>query len=140
MSVKEFFQKAWIVIKRFWYVPVLVVLAGVSFFFLRDKNIFVDLLKNTFKQYNEDIEKVNEVHRKELEQREKAQQEFEQRRVQIEQQFQEQNRELNDNHKKEIDKIIKETNNDPNELARRLSEEYGFQVVLPVEARKENEQ
>lgn len=139
MSIKEFFQKAWIVIKRFWYVPVIGVLAIIGLVLFKEKNIFMDLLKGTFKQYNEDIEKVNEIHRKELEQRELAQRQFEERRTQIEQQFQEQNRQLSEDHKKQIDKIIKETNNNPDELARRISEQYGFEVVLPIEERNKVE-
>ena len=133
MNVKEFFQKTWITIKHFWYIPVLVVLAGLTFLLAKGsgKNVWLDLIKGASSQYKDDMEKVNEIHRKELEARDKAQRDAETRRQQIETAFQEQNRALTEERKKEIEKIIKDTKNDPTEIAKKLSEQYGFEVVLP---------
>jgi hypothetical protein len=129
-----FFKKAWLWIKKHWKIFALILGAVVGFVLFRGKNI----------SFSEDFNKIKDNHAEELRKIDEAR--AEERRLAaenaarlestlktIEDEYSKKKQELDGKKKQEITRIVKESGDDPDELARRLSEATGFQVILPTD-------
>lgn len=127
-----FLQRAWAWIKKYWKIIALIVGAVVAFVLLRGRDV----------SFAEDFRKIQDAHEEELRKIEEAR--AEERRLNaenvarlekalrtIEEEYSRQRLELDAKKKKEIERIVEESGDDPDELAQRLSEATGFRIILP---------
>ena len=129
MATKLFLKKAWAWLKRYWFAPFIVVYTLVLWFVFDKKNAAYEILKVRNENYEKEISILNESHRKEIEKRDKILQEYTSIVDEIEKKYREDSRTLTDKKKKEIKKIVESNINNPEEIAKRISEEYGFLYV-----------
>lgn len=129
-----FLKKAWAWVKKYWKILALVLGAIVGFVLFRGQNI----------SFAEDFKKIKDSHEEELRQIEAARAEERRRHEEnaakleralktVQEEYDKQRKELDSKKKKEIKKIVEEAGDDPEELARRLSEATGFTVILPTD-------
>tara|TARA_R100000152_G_C6705189_1_gene133917 strand:+ start:97 stop:510 length:414 start_codon:yes stop_codon:yes gene_type:complete len=129
MATKLFLKKAWAWLKRYWFAPFIVVYTLVLWFVFDKKNAAYEILKVRNENYEKEISILNESHRKEIEKRDKILQEYTSIVDEIEKKYREDSRTLTDKKKKEIKKIVESNINNPEEIAKRIGEEYGFLYV-----------
>lgn len=120
-------------VKKYWQVALLIVGVIVGVVIFRRKDI----------SFVEDYQKIQDVHKKELDAIQAANDE-ERKKLQanqaqlqtaldtIQKQYDSQQKQLDDAKKAEIAQIVKDHGNDPDALAQKLSDATGFKVILPT--------
>jgi len=138
ITTKLFLKKSWTWIKNYWYVPVLVIYTVVVYALSR-KN--TGTLKNVFEtrkgSYEKQIKVLNDSHKKELEKKEELILQYHDTIERLDNEYKKQNLTLRDWERDKVKKIVEETHNDSKARVKRISEEFGFELVDILE--EENE-
>lgn len=125
-------RKIWSFVKTHWYIPVAIVIAVVLFFISKGNSTgLFDIITKSRESHLKEVDKLNEIHAEEIEKRDVAIKKYNKTVEAVEKQYKEENKALNRKKKKQIKKIVDEVGEDPNELAKRISEATGFDIVLP---------
>ena len=127
-----FLSKAWAWIKKSWELVIgLIVGFLVAFFALREGPVSEGFraLKKIRKDEEELEEKIEDELSSQAEKEKRIDEETQKRLAEIEEKFKEKNQELEQDKKEEVKRIVRETEGDPSELARRLSELTGLSVA-----------
>jgi hypothetical protein len=66
-------QKAWLAVKKFWYVPVLLVVAVILAVVYRKNTSVIEMLYNTLDSYKEQAAKLDKLNKEQLAQKEDLQ-------------------------------------------------------------------
>jgi uncharacterized protein HemX len=129
-ATKAFLKKTWEAIKKYWkYLLALAYGIGVWIFFRdRTKNV-IDILNITKDSNKKQIDKIEEINKQELKERDKLIAEHSKIIRGIEEKYAEENKKLSAKKKEEIKKLVEEHRNNPAELAKMLGEEFGFLYV-----------
>ena len=128
LKAKHFTQRAWVWIKNYWYVPLLVVLA-LAALFVKRSDIALKLLKTRTESYKEQIDVLNESHTSEITKRDEIIRVHQEVMEQLDEQLEEDLSELEKNKEKRVKEIIKENHGDPEELSKALSNAFGITFV-----------
>ena len=121
----------WSFVKKYWQIFVAILLFAVGFFFFNHRtDELAEALDAARKRHDDELKAIKEAHEKELARKEAALKKLQETIAAVELQYQQAQKELDDKKRKEITKIVEETYNDPEELARRLQESTGFKIVL----------
>ena len=128
LKAKHFTQRAWVWIKNYWYVPLLVVLA-LAALFVKRSDIALKLLKTRTESYKEQIDVLNESHTNEIAKRAEIIQVHQEVMEQLDEQLEEDLSEIEKNKEKRVKEIIKESHGDPEELSKALSNAFGITFV-----------
>lgn len=119
-------------IKKYWQLIALVVGVVVSVFFLkRREQSFADDYKKINEIHSEEIKRIQEAREKERLQLVENQRKLEATLAEIKKKYDEEDRQLDNKKKSEIEKLVKEHSDDPDVLADKLSQATGFRVILP---------
>lgn len=129
-----FLKKAWVWIKSYWYVPVIILAAIVGFVVTRKVPLsLMQIISKRRELHQKEVEAIDEIHEEEIKEREKSLETYHKTIKEIEEKYEKDSKELSAKKKKKIKKIVEKTHNDPGELARQLSEQMGFEVIYPEE-------
>ena len=128
LKAKHFTQRAWVWIKNYWYVPLLVVLA-LAALFVKRSDIALKLLKTRTESYKEQIDVLNESHTNEIAKRDEIIRVHQEVMEQLDEQLEEDLSEIEKNKEKRVKEIIKENHGDPEELSKALSNAFGITFV-----------
>ena len=128
LKAKHFTQRAWVWIKNYWYVPLLVVLA-LAALFVKRSDIALKLLKTRTESYKEQIDVLNESHTNEIAKRDEIIKVHQEVMEQLDVQLEEDLSEIEKNKEKRVKEIIKESHGDPEELSKALSNAFGITFV-----------
>ena len=126
-----FLKKAWAFLKAYWYVPVAligVILALV----LRKKNVvdWAEILDNARNSHLDEVDAIDRAHELEIARREQALKRMEEARKAIESEYRARQKELDSAKKKEIERILKKTKDDPQAMADELEKSTGYRVIV----------
>ena len=125
-----FLSKAWAWIKKSWKLLVgLVVGIVVTAFTLGRGADGFEILKKMRKDEEELEEKIDDELAAQAEREKRIDEETQKRLAEIEQQFKEKNQELEQEKKEEVKRIVRETEGNPSELAKKLSALTGLSVA-----------
>jgi DNA polymerase II small subunit/DNA polymerase delta subunit B len=123
-------QKIWVWLKNYWYVPVILIAIVVTAIVTGGKvGNLLKLLKSSQTSYEDQIRVLNESHQKELEEREKLNKKYQEVIANLEKEFAAKSTELTEKEKKEVEKLTKTYNDDPQELSKIISERFGISYV-----------
>lgn len=126
-------RKVWLYIKKHWWIPLIVV--GILLLLLLTRRNSADALIGIIKQqrdsYNKERDVIDKVHVEEIKKRDRALKIYKATMDAIEHKYEEQNKQLDKRKRKEIEKLVNENSDNPEELTKRLSEATGFRVVMP---------
>ena len=133
LAAKKALKKAWVWTKAHWWAPLLFLLGAVGFliFILTKNSAFLaavmDAAEGARESYKKEIETLNELHRKEAEEKSKVLEEYNKSLKALEEEYAKRNESLNAKKKKELKKLVEESYNDPDKLAKELAKLYGLE-------------
>ena len=127
LIAKQILQKTWFYIKNYWWVGALIALGFVLHkFFLFDKDVLGGLYKEKAKQNEKELKVINETHKQERVEKERATEDF---KVAVEA-LEEERKQAGEKVKKEEKKRIKEIVAMPEkERVSALADEFGLEIV-----------
>lgn len=127
-----FLQKTLLFIKKYWHIFLIIGGALAAFIFLRKRDTsFIDELRKVQESHDEEIKQINLVREEERRQHAENLRRRDEALAVVQKQYDENMQQLDSKKKKEIEKLVKEHGNDPEALAKQLSELTGFTVILP---------
>jgi flagellar motility protein MotE (MotC chaperone) len=133
LAVKTFLKKAWVWTKSHAWVPIMVLLAivGLLLYALSRNSAFISAVLDAFEgkreAYKKEMAVLNETHKKEVEEKNKALAVYNENLTALEEEYAKRNETLDAAKKRELKKLVKESYNDPEKLSRKLAELYGFE-------------
>ena len=133
LTAKSKLKKAWVWIKKHWWAPVLflLMLVGLLLYLLTRNSAFltavIDAYEGSRESYKKEIEVLDEIHKKEAEEKSKVLEEYNKNLKVLEEEYAGRNEELSSNKKKELKKLVEESYNNPDKLARELAILYGLE-------------
>ena len=127
LIAKQILQKTWFYIKNYWWVGALIALGFVLHkFFLFDKDVLGGLYEEKAKQNEKELKVINETHKHERVEKERATEDF---KVAVET-LEEERKQAGEKVKKEEKKRIKEIVAMPEEeRLHTLADEFGLEIV-----------
>ena len=127
-------KKVWLYIKNYWWIPAIIIAIGVVYFFTqKSPDTLISMLRNAQETNEKEVKKLEEIHSEEILKREDALRMYHLTLEQLEDKYAAQEEKLDRKKKKEIKKIIEESNGDPQEIAKKLSQITGFEIVYSKE-------
>jgi len=132
-----FFQKFWLYLKKYWQ-PVLLAIAGIMGFFLFRRNTqnWTDRIKELQDQHDTELKKIDDARAEEDAAHKKDIKDLQVTLDSVQKQYDDAKKVLDENKKAEITEIIKKYQDDPDGLAKELSDATGFPVVTTSEEKK----
>ena len=127
LIAKQILQKVWFYIKNYWWVGALIALGFVLHkFFLFDKDVLGGLYEEKAKQNEKELKVINETHKHERVEKERATEDF---KVAVEA-LEEERKQAGEKVKKEEKKRIKEIVAMPEEeRVSALADEFGLEII-----------
>lgn len=124
-------KKIWTFLCHYWWVPLIIFVA--AYFILTGKPLgkVADLLKKTNDAHKAELENIEQETAKKQEAERIAQEKLRETLKAVEQHYKDAQQDLDAKKRDEIKKIVADTKDDPEELARQLQELTGFKVILP---------
>ena len=132
-AVKIFLKKGWVWIKTHAWAPILLLLGIVGFllYIITRNSAFLaavlDAAEGSRESYKKEIDLLNESHKKEADEKSKILEEYNKSLKALEEEYAKRNEELDSKQKKELKKLVEESYNDPDMLARELAALYGLE-------------
>lgn len=125
-------QTALTYVKKYWAVALLVVgtIVGLLLFRQRDAS-FADKLKKIQDAHDEEIKRIQEARDQEEKQHQVNLKQLQDTLDLVQQRYDEAKQELDDKKRAQVEDIVKKYSDNPDELAKQLSEATGFAIVLP---------
>lgn len=119
-------------LKAYWYVPAIVLAIIVTLAIWRKvPRSLVDMIAKRREIHQKEVEAIDRIHEEEIARREKALKDYHSTIKAIEEKYEKDKILLNNRKKKQIKKIVEETQGDPDLLAKKLADQTGFQIVYP---------
>ena len=128
ISIKAFIKKAVAWCKKYWQILAGAAVPIILMLVFRKKGDLEKVLNRVRDDYEKEINVINIAQNKEIEDREAARKLYTESIKQIEKRYTESQKTLDRKKKKEIEKIILENANNPDEITRRISEITGFEI------------
>lgn len=123
----------WSFIKKYWELFLLVAGALAAMFLLqRQKESFLDDVKRIQDAHDEEVKKINAARDEERRQRIENEKRLSAALTAIQAQYDAAKMELDSKKKKEVEQLVKDFGDNPEELAKKLSQATGFVIILPT--------
>ena len=87
----------------------------------------VDVLEGASKSHKDEVDKLNELHNKEVSAKNRILREYQMNLEKVEEEFKKRNEELSATKKKELKKMVEEGHNDPERLSREIAQMFGLE-------------
>ena len=133
LVVKKFLKKSWAWMKAHAWAPILFLLGVIGFllFVVTRNSAFLaavmDAAQGSRESYKKEVDLLNESHKKEAEEKSKVLEEYNKNLKALEEEYANRNEELDSKKKKELKKLVEESYNDPDKLAKELARLYGLE-------------
>jgi flagellar motility protein MotE (MotC chaperone) len=133
LAIKTAFKKGWVWVKTHAWLPIMILLSvvGLLLYALTRNAAFmtavIDAFEGQRESYKKEIEILNDTHKKEGEEKIKALDAYNENLKALEEEYAQHNEVLSASKKKELKKLVDESYNDPDKLAKELAELYGLE-------------
>lgn len=131
-QIKEFFQTAWLFIKKYWGVFVAVIVGVVFIVISRDRQKVIETLFKQTKEINDqhkkELEKVQQEYQQERERRDRIEKTYQETLSRIEKEKQDALVDLDKNKKKELKQIIENFQDDPDKMSERINRLFNIPI------------
>ena len=123
-------KKCWVWLKNHWQIPFLVVWS-ILIWILARKNTeaMSEVLEAKKESYQRQIQVLRESHNTEILKRENLIKEYTDSLRKVEENFRKKEKELSDIQKNEIKEVVIKSKGNPDEIKKRIEEEFGFKFV-----------
>ena len=125
--VKSGLKKAYVWLKYNWKVPLLI--AWSLFIFIvsrRNTEAMKGVLEANKKAHREEIDILNKSHREEIIKLKNLQQQYEDTILELEKEFEVQNRKLSEKHIEDVKEIVIKSRGNPEEIIRKIENDFGI--------------
>ena len=126
LATKAFLKKAWTWLKHNWYVPLVVVYTLLLWALFRRKDEALKILEIRSESYKAQIEAINKAHTEEIKKRDEILEKYSETVKKLEEDFNKNNQELDEKKKKDVKELVEKYYNDPDTLAKMISDKFGF--------------
>jgi hypothetical protein len=132
LKAKLLVKKSWLLAKKFWWIVVLVLGLVIAFLiFLLTKNgafiaTLLDLMEIKNDAHDQEMETLAHIHNTEISEKNTRLKEHFKRTEQIKEEYKNRGEDLSKEKEAELKKIVDESYNDPEKLARELAEAFGI--------------
>lgn len=119
-------------VKKYWKYAVAIIISLIAIFLFRKKSFdFSKQLKMISDNHEEELRKIAVAREEERILREQNEERLQTALLEVTQQYEKAKKDLDTKKKKEIEDIVKRYSNNPEQLAKKLSETTGFTIILP---------
>tara|TARA_R110001583_G_scaffold63394_5_gene185714 strand:- start:3108 stop:3515 length:408 start_codon:yes stop_codon:yes gene_type:complete len=130
VAFKVFLKKAWVWLKHYWYFPVMLLIGIVAWCAgRRDASGILKMFAKSKESYQKEIGVLKETHDTEIKKRDDLLKKHNESLKKLEEEYKIKLSDLDDEQKKEIGKIVEEHKGDPEGLAKRVSDVFGFEHI-----------
>lgn len=124
-------KKAWTYIKNYWYIPVVIILGIFLYLATRNnENVFFQMFKEALERNRRDLEEIEKNNLKAAEEKQAAKEKAAATIEKIKNDYKNKVEELEEEKKKRAEELIKNSD-DPEVLAKELSELTGWKYIPP---------
>jgi len=127
LTIKTFFKKAWAWLKHNWKVPLVLIYTIALWIFFRKGDEARKVLETRVESYKSQIDAINSAHAEEIKKRNQILEQYTSIIEDLEKEYAEDRKELDNKKKKEVKKIVEKYYNKPDELARELADKFNFE-------------
>lgn len=133
LRLRTLSKKIWLAAKKFWWVLVLgfgLIIAFLIYLLTRNGAFvagLLDLMESRRDQHDQEMETLAHIHNTEIAEKNARLQEHLKRRAEIEEEFKKRGESLDKEKEAELKRIVDESYNNPEKLARELAEAFGIQ-------------
>ena len=129
-AVKVGLKKIWAWCKKYWQILLGVSISVFVMIFTRRGPDLSKVLQRVRDDHQKEVDAINKAHEKEIADREAAHKKYMSTVEEVEKKYREASEDLSSKKRKEIEKIIKDHADDPDEITRRLAEVTGFEILV----------
>lgn len=123
---------AWTYVKKYWSLLTVIIAAIVAIVFFRKQGTdLADNIKKIQGIHDEELRKIQEARTLERRQHEENQQKLKLTLDAVQKNYADAKKDLDDKKQAQIEELVKKYKNDPDELAKKLSEVTGFVIIMP---------
>jgi len=122
-------KKVWTWLKHNWYAPLVVIYTLVLWILFRKGDKAREILEIRSDSYKNQIDAINKSHQEEIKKRDEIITKYLEITEELEEKYREEHKTLDSNKKKRAKEIVEKYHDKPDELARKISEEFGFEYV-----------
>ena len=126
LTIKTSFKKLWAWLKINWAAPVVVLYTLILWLVFRRGDVAYEVLKTRDESYKKQIKAITDAHQEEIEKRNDVIEKYTEIIKALENEHKEKQIVLENQKKKEIKKIVEEYHDNPEGLAKIMSEKFGF--------------
>ena len=117
-------KKIWSFLKSYWYIPVLIIVALV---FRSKTNKVEEIIKAADDSHKKQLEAIEVAELNKKKEKEWIDKEYDNAIKKIEEKYSKENKTLDKKEKKFVKSVIKEWTDDPDQMAERITLEFGFE-------------
>jgi len=130
LVVKTFCKKSWIWIKEHWQIPFLFLwTVGVWIVARRNTDAMLEVINAKKDSYKKQLEVLKDSHSREILERDRLMQHYEDALKKVEADFVKNKEELTNAHKNSIKEVVIKSKGNPDEIRKRIEEEFGIRYV-----------
>jgi len=126
LTTKAFLKKAWAWLKHNWYVLAVIIYTLILWILFRRKDDALKVLEIRSESYEAQIEAINKAHAEEIKKRDEILEKYSETVKKLEEDFNKNNQELDEKKKKDVKELVEKYYNDPDTLAKMISDKFGF--------------
>ena len=126
LTIKTCFKKLWVWLKKNWAAPVVVIYTLILWLVFRRGDVAYEVLKTRDESYKKQIKAITDAHEEEIQKRNDVISKYTEIINALENEHKEKQIVLEKQKKKEIKKIVEEYHDNPEGLAKIMSEKFGF--------------
>ena len=127
LTIRTFCKKAWTWLKYNWKAPLIIIYTIVLWVIFRRGDEAKKVLKTRVESYKSQIDAINAAHAEEIKKRDQILEQYISIIEELEKEYAEDRKELDNKKKKEVKKIVEKYYNKPDELARELADKFNFE-------------
>jgi len=117
-------KKIWSFLKSYWYIPVLIIVALV---FRSKENKIEEIIKAADDSHKKQLDAIEVAELNKKKEKEWIDKEYDNAIKKIEEKYSKENKTLDKKEKKFVKSVIKEWTDDPDQMAERITLEFGFE-------------
>ena len=125
---KAFVKKAWAWCKKYWQLLVGMTIPLVIWLLSRDYGKLDKVLQKTKETHKKEVDAIEKAHQEEIQKREESLRKYKETLSEVEKKYKDANKQLTAKKRKEVEKVLKQNEDDPEEITRRLAEITGFDL------------
>lgn len=130
IAVKASLKKLWALCKKYWQICLGAAIPLILMIIFRKKGDLSGVLDRARDDHKKEVDVINKIHQDEIKAREEAQKRYFDTIRDLEEKYKQAQGELESKKKKQVQKILKENADNPEEITRRIAELTGFEIYV----------